>query len=180
MKERSCVKRIILILFILIFAGLNSFADDGWSKITRGWSTMPIKVYLLDTGSKTDMIHEGFKDWENKTSGKVRFRFVTKPHSGYANITVSVKDSFNDEKAGITFAQMGVNNIYKSNIEIGLKNLYTKENFTDDMLKIIIRHEIGHALGLPHSADKKSIMYPYALPGQSITQKDLEKLMELY
>ena len=71
------------------------------------------------------------------------------------------------------------NNIYKSNIDIGLHSssgrVYSKPE-----LNIVIRHEIGHSLGLGHSKIKTSIMYPYILPGQSISDKDIENLLELY
>lgn len=175
------MKKFITAVFVLMLTGVSAIsAENNWDKITRGWSTMPIKVYLDNTGDKTKMIEAGFKTWEEKTSGKIRFKFVTKPHSGYANIVITTTDNFNDEKAGITHAQFGVNNIYKSSIEIGLKNAVSREKFTDDLLEIIIIHEIGHALGLNHSPDRKSVMYPYAILGQKIQQEDLDNLLKLY
>ena len=174
------MKKLLLTILTIILIPLSSSGEESaWSRIEKGWSRMPIRVYLNETGDYTKMIEAGFKDWEEKSDGEVRFKFVTKPHSGYANITVNLVRNFKDATAGRTEAQMGVNKIYKSSIDIGLYSANGR-TFTQPEVDIVIRHEIGHALGLPHDDDKKSIMYPYVILGQSITEKDIENLMELY
>lgn len=174
------MKKLILLTFTILITTLAGHCgDEAWSKIEKGWSRMPIRIYLDNTGDYTTMIEEGFNEWEEKTDGEVRFKFVTRPHSGYANITVKLVRNFTDSTAGLTKAQMGVNKIYKSNIDVGLYSANGRK-FSNEELAIIIKHEIGHSLGLPHSNDKKSIMFPYVLRGQSITDKDIENLMELY
>ena len=140
---------------------------------------MPIKVYLDNTGQYSEIIKSGFSAWEKVTDEEIRFKFVTKPHAGYANITVRIVSNFTDNKIGLTKAQMGVNKIYKSNVDIGLKDP-NGIKFTSKELELITIHEIGHSLGLPHSQNPKSIMYPYAMPGQSILKEDVEKLLDLY
>ena len=174
------IKKLFILLLFLITSAIPAFAgDDAWAKIERGWSRMPIRVYLDNTGNYSDMIKAGFADWEEKTDEEVRFKFVTKPHRGYANITVRLVRNFTDNTVGRTNAQMGVNNIYKSRIDIGLFSP-SGRRFSKPELEIVIRHEIGHALGLPHSKNQKSIMFPYVLPGQSIIDENIKNLLELY
>jgi predicted Zn-dependent protease len=52
-----------------------------------------------------------------------------------------------------------------------------KDNFYVDML-----HEIGHALGLRHSPNSISIMFPYKKEGQirSVSEEDADNLKKLY
>lgn len=175
------MKKFILVLLCLVFSTPFAFSkdEDGWDKITRGWSRMPIRVYLDNTGNYSDAIKNGFNEWEEKSDEKVRFKFVTKSHSGYAEIKVVMVEKFTDSTAGLTSAQMNVNKIGKSTVQIGI-NAPDGRPFTNSELNIIIRHEIGHALGLNHTDDPKSIMYPIVLPGQSITSDDLSDLWELY
>ena len=174
------MKKLFVILITMIISASSAHAgDDAWAKIERGWSRMPIKVYLDNTGDYSEMIKAGFAEWEEKSDEEVRFSFVTKPHSGYANITVRLVRNFTDNTAGRTNAQMGVNKIYKSKIDIGLHDKNGRK-FSNPELDIIIKHEIGHSLGLPHSKDPKSIMFPYVLPEQNINEQDVENLLELY
>lgn len=174
------VKKLLIIFAIMLICAAGVFAADGWDSIKKGWARMPIKVYMEDMGDKNTMMQSAFSDWQSKTGGKVRFAYVTKPHAGYAHITVSLVTNCTHEAAGLTSATMGVNRIAKSHIDIGTHDPKTQYEYTDEELKIIMRHEIGHALGLKHSSNPKSIMFPTVTKGMSIIKEDLDNIMELY
>ena len=54
-------------------------------------------------------------------------------------------------------------------------------DMTESKLKQVILHELGHAIGLPHSSDISSIMYPTAIAtSNKITNEDLELIRKLY
>lgn len=170
---------VILLMFVSCPCAFSKEKPEGWDSVTRGWSRMPIRVYLDETGEHTEAIQEGFEDWQELSDEKVKFKYVTKAHSGYAEIKVRITEKFSDHTAGLTTAQMNVNKIGKSVVEISTHKANGEPN-TEEEMDIIIRHEIGHALGLKHSEDPRSTMYPILLPGQSITNDDLENLWELY
>ncbi|MFG2095483.1 M10 family metallopeptidase domain-containing protein [Streptomyces sp. NPDC048612] len=47
-------------------------------------------------------------------------------------------------------------------------------------LSSVALHELGHILGLDHSADRKSIMYPYYTGGKTLGQEDIQRIQALY
>lgn len=65
-------------------------------------------------------------------------------------------DEFNGEAntLGYLDTENNISFIQKYNIQL------SKKYFNDDMLKSVIIHEFGHAIGLPHSLSKSDIMFP--------------------
>ncbi|MDE1767724.1 MAG: matrixin family metalloprotease, partial [Thaumarchaeota archaeon] len=59
--------------------------------------------------------------------------------------------------------------------------IYDANKLTDNQLATIVRHEFGHALGLPHAIDPQDLMhatiqtdYPY------ISECDIDAVQSLY
>ena len=67
----------------------------------------------------------------------------------------------------------------RSHIYISTRK-YTGENLTQDEIYRAMLHEIGHCIGLPHTRNHLSVMYPSANIKQDIMQTDIDKLKMLY
>ena len=89
-------------------------------------------------------------------------------HPGYDGVYAITKNTW--------FANSG--RIEKSRIFINIKEFsYGKKS---NRMKSVLLHEVGHVLGLRHSDDKKSVMYPYNKMKQSLTGEDILRIKKLY
>lgn len=86
-----------------------------------------------------------------------------KSGDGYTGYTISIADDSN-------------NQILKSTITI-----YDVENLSDDQFKTILRHELGHALGLAHSTAPEDLMHPVIMTEYPyISDCDIDTIVSLY
>lgn len=53
-------------------------------------------------------------------------------------------------------------------------------DYTDDQLKLLVAHEVGHCAGLGHSDQPGALMYPYITDETAITHDDLSGLWHIY
>lgn len=86
-----------------------------------------------------------------------------KSGDGYTGYTMSIAD---DSK----------NQILKSTITI-----FDVENLSDDQFTTILRHELGHALGLAHSSAPEDLMHPVIMTGYPyISDCNIDTIVKLY
>ena len=180
----------ILILLLILLIGTGVFALN-----KPRWLTLPIHVYVpQNAGSYSMLMNKAFRDWQSRTKGLVQFRYVHRQSEAhiYVKFVDRVYNCGSEFAVGCTrYENINAKGYFTQNyIEVGTneftvdnkgKITSTNKKYSSDSIYDILLHEIGHAVGLGHSYDKKSIMYPSMLSTpQSITKEDLKILEDKY
>ncbi len=175
----------ILTLLCLIIMCLFTFAEssNAASENLQGFVNPDrIKVYIPPNKNATMMKH-AFEEWQRVTNNRIRFYFVSDPK--ISKMDVYFVDKINTRNMAHLSRALGVaesrkaKRIHHVNIEIAT---YTQNGrpLSKDEIYTVMLHEIGHGLGLGHSKNRNSIMYPQAYTHLEIIQEDLNNLKRIY
>jgi len=153
--------KITILSLIISFLPSISFADayieNKHGKIT--WRTCKL-FYVYDDYKKDEIIptiryietisNFTFRKWKKsmKKQPHVEIYYLGESDGGVAG-RAYIMDDYNKPR---------INNVYIS--------MYTKD-------KNVLLHELLHGIGLTHTDDPNSIMYPYTLENQVLTEQDL-------
>jgi hypothetical protein len=138
------------------------------------WDHYPIKVSILgsaeSTSSAEDAIRAALAEWTRRSDSRVRFTLLPAEKASGADVTIQVDsgkvNDYNRETGGQVVAYCRSESmgdvrvraqIYGHPVVAGKPELWI--------------HEIGHALGLPHSAVLPSVMRPHL--GSPFNVKDV-------
>lgn len=132
---------------------------DSFSTYYKGWEGALEQASLHDTKYH---IPTEFEIHENTNGGDIIIEL-----SGQKDV-----DGF----TGFTNSITRDNQILKSEITI-----YDVNNLADEQLATIIRHEMGHAIGLAHSTAPEDLMYPSIQSDHRyISECNIDAITELY
>jgi predicted Zn-dependent protease len=138
-------------------------------------------LYNSQAGMKSDY----FKGWQgalDTTAGNTkhvipeRFNLV-QSNNGEGDIVITLSTVKSDDGySGVTRTIIDGNQILKAFITI-----YDSDKLTNTQLESIVRHEFGHALGLPHADNPEDLMHESIMTNHSyISECDISALQKLY
>lgn len=188
----------------IIFTGLflysivsSSFTlNSSTNPNLKGWSNTDVKIYLNPTNcpSSVDvagLIEDAVAVWNNIPNSSIKVSYggttsstaMSDPPTAYCetNFQGVVGDEDSVPGAAAVNGSSGriTQGIIILNASSGLANI---ANIPQDVLKIIMAHEIGHMLGLGHSSSTSALMYYDASYKQQfrLSQDDLDGMAYMY
>jgi hypothetical protein len=177
-----------------------------WSSPCVGYSLQQDASKQVGLSSATDVVHQAFSAWETAScapSGHPRIEGVDmgpvacgrheyNQRAGNANVIAFRDDAWPHQGEGDALAlttityNLDTGEIYDADMEINsAQALFTTGDIgiKDDLLSVIT-HEVGHFLGLAHSADPEATMTPTYSPGsttlRSLSADDIAGICAVY
>lgn len=167
----------VLFLMITILPILSTASENSPEKLSdHPWSHSPITVYIDDKNVPEDysptyytQIEKALKYWEIGGNGNLKytpvFRIVDTRKADIRIRWVENLEKVEGARSGVAGYASPViaeGRFVSVDIVLEVGNYQGKSwaQYGDSTMLSIAKHELGHALGLEHSNDRRDIMYP--------------------
>lgn len=115
--------------------------------------------------------------WSDLPEAPFGFKFVSETEP--ADIEFRWIDHFPSYQAGTTHRRLDANGLIERVTVVLAREHVDGTPMSDEFLHLVALHEIGHALGLPHSEDPGDVMHP-GNRNLQISPRDRQSLAALY
>ncbi len=182
------MKKIFFIMIVLL-TGFGVFFDKAYTEQNMpnvAWSKpTQIKTYIQPNHKYTEKMKRACHRWSVMTHDGIIFKYENTPENAQLKVVFveKIPESFHmDSAVGLTRITFSKGDNQFRNAEIIIADYSQYGKLTDDEVFTSMLHELGHAIGLGHSNNPKSIMYPTTqhVKTMEISKEDLNLLAQKY
>lgn len=131
-------------------------------------------------GFVEEMVSEVRQALDAWSPAAVGLRFLEQADTVDVRMIVRWSDTLESDRAGatdVTWDKSG--RVHRVTVYLAVRSPSTGRPFAPEARRAIVLHELGHALGLPHSSHPEDVMYPIAT-ATGLTDRDRFSLRLLY